>query len=433
MDTIYEEIRHYQQALDAAGQSSDSELSSAALRTLIARDKVALAFAESDDVATPSSIQLLATSDRRLTNMAVRLESVVGAEALKDWRRSRSPDENSWWWTLDEVARSRQPWINRLWTLLAVLCLLASFGLVADTFNLMRTVGENPISTAGNLLQAVLAFIAASAFTPSGRRWLINSFSRLGFKERRFQGIGRLLLAAVVLGLTLAVRFYLPALAASYFQREGDRYLNEGLVQSAIPAYQEASVLQPYSVRSHLSLATATEKAGDFGRAIEEYNSAIVLYERLQQNNLDDPYYLAKNNLARLLILQDKNYPRVLRILDKPEDLLIKVSEQNRRPYSYLFWTYLGWANLELGNYDQSRGELNTAIQLYETRAEAHYLLGRVLEAKKNEDPKNEERSRQEWIRFLKILQSDRKQLEESLPEWRSYAQEKTLAKGAQQ
>ena len=432
MERIDEEISHYQKALDAIDQSSGSDLSAAALRALIARDRVALALAGADADANPSAIQLLASSDRRLNDLAVKLDSGVGGETLKSWRKSRSPDKNSWWWALDEVAIARQPRLNRLWTFFAVLFLMASFGLVADTFNLLRTVGENPISTVGNLAQAVLTFIAASAFTPSGRKWLVDSFSHLGIKGRKFQGVSRMFLALAVLLLTLAIRSYLPALAAAYFQREGDRYFAEELLQRAIPAYQEASVLQPYSVPGHLSLAKATEKAGDYGRAIEEYNSAIVLYDRQSQPAPDDSYYLAKIRLARLLILHEQNYPAVLRILDKPEDMVVRVSSQNRRLYSYLLWTYLGWANLKLGNYDQARGELNAALQLYEGGAEAHYLSGLVFEAQKDQDPKNEERARQEWARFSKILQTDRKQLEEVPPDWISYAQEKTLAKGVQ-
>ena len=429
MDSIYEEISHYKAALDAADQSSDGDLSAVALRTLIARDKVAFALAESDDVASPSAIQLLATSDRRLTNMAVKLESVVGGETLRDWRKSRSPDEKSWWWTLDEVARSRQPWINRLWTLLAVLCLLASFGLVADTFNLLRTVGENPISTAGNLLQAVLAFIAASAFTSSGRKWLINSFSRLGFKERRFQGIARFILAVVILGLTLAIRFYLPALAAGYFQREGDRYLDEGLAQSAIPAYQEASALQPYTVEPHLRLAKATEKVGDYGRAIEEYHSVIILYERQQQNRLDDAYFEAKISLAKLLILHDKDYTGVLALLEHPEEVIPKFSQENRKLYTYFWFTYLGWANLELKNYQEASVDLNAALR-YREGAAARYLTGRVLEERDLE-----KEAIQQWTCFITILQQDQKkdkkdreQEAEVRPEWLSHAQDKQAA-----
>lgn len=424
MASVDQQISGYEAALDHLDQSGDGERPSAAFQTLVARDRVAVALTDENSSVSHAAIQQLEKNDRRLTNLAVKLDSTVGRDTLKNWRRSRSPDEKSWWWSLDDLAIAKLPWRRRLLTVLAVIFLTVSVGIAADTFNLLRSVGENPIGTIGYLTQAVLAFIAASAFTPAGRKWLIDFVDQLGFKGRKFQGGARMLLAFIVLVVTILIRAWLPALAAGYFQRQGDRFLTEGLVQRAIPAYQEAAVLQPYWIPTHAGLARASERAGEYGKAIAEYKSTLTLYERGGQA-LDDSYYEAKNNLARLLILHEKNYPGALRLLDKPEEM-IAVSPQNRKLYTYYFWTYRGWANLELKYYGQAEGDLWAALQQRDA-AVARYLMGRVFEG-----VKKTKEAKAQWSLFSTILQQDPKQIEEVQPDWISYAQERTLGKGEQ-
>jgi tetratricopeptide (TPR) repeat protein len=254
----------------------------------------------------------------------------------------------------------------------------------------------------------------------------VTCFSNLGFKNRKFKGLARTLLAIAVLVLTLLIRIYLPTRAAQHFQDKGAQLLAEGLVQRAIPAYQEAAVLDPYSVQTHLALAKAEEKTNDYGKAIQDYKSTIVLYERQRPGVFDDSYFEAKINLARLLNLHDQDYTGVLLLLDPPDEVIPRFSDHNRKLYTYFWCTYLGWANLELKNYQEAAFYLGIALK-YREGAAARYLLGRVFE-----DSKQEKEAAQQWTCFITIIQrdwklpeKDREQEKEVQPDWISHAQDK--------
>ncbi|MFZ0750322.1 MAG: hypothetical protein WAM70_13245, partial [Pyrinomonadaceae bacterium] len=338
MKTLSQEISGYAEAVKELSEANNSDLSSATLRALIARDKAATTLGK--EGINSSHIDCVAKTDRQLRDQATRVDSAIGRETLQQWRLTRTPDDKAWWWSLDDLAATSQS--KRVWTVIAVFLLTIAVYFAVDTFNLLRTVGESPIGTLGALIQGSLAVVAASAFTEAGRKRFVSALTHFGFKGRPFKGFARMLLATAVLALTIVIHSLLPASVAYYFQRQGERFQSEGLVQRAISAYQQALLLQPYSIPTHLALAKAAEKANDYAKAIAEYKSTIVLYE--QTRKPDDSYYEAQINLARLLIQHEKNYSQVLRMLDKPEEMIGAVSPQNRKPYTYFFWTYRGWA-----------------------------------------------------------------------------------------
>ena len=422
MESSHEQISRYQLAIDRLEDPTEPDVPGAALHALLARDTIDRSLKSETDFASPSAIADLAKNDRRLTELAPKIDESVGAATISAWRKSVSANESAWWWSLDDLAAAKQR--RRVWTIISVFLLTIAAYFIVDTFNRLRSVGENPISTGGALMQVVLGLIAASAFTGAGRQRFIDVLSRFTRKRRQFKGFSRMVLTALILGATLLIWIYLPRGVAWYFRREGARFQREGLVQRSIHAYQQASVLQPYSIPTHLALAKAAERANDYGKAIAEYKSATVLYERTRKP--DDSYYEARNNLARLLIQHEKNPSQALRILDKPEEMISGVSPENRPLYTYYFWTYRGWANFELKSYAQADGELRAALQQRSNGAAAHYLVARVWEA---QDEKNKDKAKEKLSQFVKILQRDPKQTEEVLPDWISYAQERGLAR----
>jgi tetratricopeptide (TPR) repeat protein len=422
MEPGHEQITRYQLAIDRLENPTEPDLPGAALLALLSRDTIDRSLKSENDVASPAAIAQLAENDRRLRALAPTIDESIGSDTISAWRKTMGADEGAWWWSLDELAAAKQR--QQVWTVISVLLLTIAAYFIVDTFNRLRSVGENPVGTGGALVQVVLGLIAASAFTGAGRQRFVDLLGRLGKKRRQFKGFGRMVLTALILGATLLIWSYLPAGVAWYFRREGDRFQTEGLVQRAIHAYQQASVLQPYSIPTHLALAKAAERANDYDKAIAEYKTTAVLYERTRKP--DDSYYEARNNLARLLIQHEKNYSQALRILNKPEEMISGVSPQNRRLYTYFFWTSRGWANLELKSYAQADGELRAALQQRSNGAAAHYLLARVWEA---QDEKNKDKAREKLSQFLTILQQDPKQTDEVLPTWISYAQERLLAR----
>lgn len=422
MESLDDIISAYSQSVDELCDADDASLRSRLLSTLATRDEISVA------PTSAAVIEEVAGIDRKLIAAAPRIESLVGRQTLIQWQRARTADDKAWWWRLHELPAPRPDWKSRVLTIVAALFLTASIGLVADTFNLLRTVSENPIGTIGTLIQAALAFVAVSAFTPAGRKWLIDVFSHLGFGQRRHRAAARTVLAFVILGLTFFIRVYLPQPVAGYFQSHGDQLLKEGLVQSAIPAYQEAVTLQPYSVETNLALAKAQEQSRDYRKAIEYFRSTIGLYERQRGNSLDDAYYEAKIRLARLLILQEKDYAGVLALLVHPEAVLVKLSPQNQQRFMYFWFTYLGWANLELKYYQSASDNLCSALGMRDGAA-ARYLMGRVFDERQMR-----EQACAHWRIFIKLLQDDqlrepnqRYQEQEVQVEWRTHAQDKLL------
>ncbi|MGZ5436636.1 MAG: tetratricopeptide repeat protein [Pyrinomonadaceae bacterium] len=413
-----DQISQYKSALTSIAQAQDSDFCGAALPLLIARDKVALALRDETDPPAPASLDLLIKTDRQLTELASKFETLVGSETLDSWRHSVEPDENAWWWKLEELATKNTKW-KRVSTVVAVVLVIASFGLIADTFNLMRAIGANPVSTIGALIQGALGFIAASAFTESGRKWFADKFSHPRWGKRTFKGWARTLLAVLVLVFTLGIRFLVPTSTASYFQWQGDRYYREGLYIPAAHSFQQAAALKPYSISHHIALAKANEKAGEYVRAIAEYKTAIALYERRAQS-VDDAYFFGKCELIRLLICHDKNYGLATNLADDVQKKISQVTEPNRNVIQYFVLTYQGWIDLENENYETAKSELVGALALCNGPV-AHFLLARVFEEMKANDE-----ATKEFSQFLEAVRNPG-QFEEAEPEWISYAQERTL------
>ncbi len=423
MSALEQAISTYRHAVEALEHAGKDDFYAASLHALTLRDKIALGM-EHDSDLPEASLKKLVQTDRRLTALATKIDLTLGRQTLKEWRRTRNPDDKFWWWKLDEVAAAAPSFSNRLSTVFALVFLTISVALAADTFNTLRSLGANPVTTIGTLLQGALALIAASAFTESGRKVLVDKFSHPRFGKREFKGWARATLGFVILGLAAVTWFSLPMVAADYFRRQGEKFSNRGLTQQATASYQQAVSLQPLVVETRLALAKAEEQGGELTKAIEEYKSTIALSERVGPEALNDSYYNAKISLARLYILE-QNYRNALLLLNDVQDKIAQVSSLNRKEQLHLVLTYSGWANLELKHLDEAETDLNAAIGQKEQGAAAHYLLGCTLQ-----ELKQEPAAKQQWTRFIQILQQYPEQKNDVQMEWISNAQEQ-LTKGA--
>jgi tetratricopeptide (TPR) repeat protein len=424
VSALEQAISTYRDAVQALENAGKDDVYAASLQALGLRDKIASAL-DHDSNLPEASLKKLVETDRRLTALATKIDLAVGRQTLKEWRRTRNPDDKLWWWKLDEVAAAAPNWSNRFSTVFALVFLTISVALAADTFNTLRSLGANPVTTIGTLLQGALALIAASAFTESGRKVLMDKFSHPRFGRREFKGWARAALGFVVLGLAAVTWFSLPMVAADYFRRQGEKFSNRGLTQQAIAGYQQAVSLQPLVIQTRLELAKAEEQGGELAQAIEEYKSTIALSERLGPQALNDSYYDAKTSLARLYILE-QNYRNALLLLNDVQDNIAQVSLSNRKEQFHLVLTYSGWANLELKHLDEAETDLNAAIGQKEQGAAAHYLLACTLQ-----ELKQEPAAKQQWARFIQILQQFPDQKNDVQMEWISNAQEQ-LTKGDQ-
>ncbi|HLN97491.1 MAG TPA: tetratricopeptide repeat protein, partial [Pyrinomonadaceae bacterium] len=340
---------------------------------------------------------------------SVAVDAVAGRASLANWRQSIHPLESSWWWNLDTQAAAVEPGHNPLWTIPAAILFALSLSVLADTITTLRSGGINGLTVFGTLMQSLLALLAGSAFLAGGREWLEKLFAQLRI-NRTFQGASRVWLALGVLVLTFGLRILLPDLVARYHNRKGDAAFNNRQMPAAVLNYQQAVALKPSFVKAHFNLAVAYDKSHDYSKAIEEYQRSI---------DFDQQNFVAYNNLARLLILQQKDYNGALRRLDYLRQNLMQVPDN----IQYYLFKNRGWANLELKNYSQAEADLVWSL-IKRDGAAAHYLLGRVFE----EEGRKAE-AKQQWDGFVRSLQNDSQAEEEVEPNWIAHAQEQ-LTKG---
>ncbi|MBE9216151.1 protein kinase [Plectonema cf. radiosum LEGE 06105] len=149
-----------------------------------------------------------------------------------------------------------------------------------------------------------------------------------------------------------------------------DRY-KQALELSKNDAYTTATI--------HYNLATLYEDIREFDNALLEYQKTMSY-----QGDKVDLVVDARNNYARLLIWQKQNYQLAIEEISKALEQT-KVSSSKSSLYS--LYKNLGWAYLQLGNFQNAQNHLEKAIYFDENqRAAAHCLLGKVLEKANSKD-----------------------------------------------
>src|SRR6266851_917815 len=362
---------------------------------LIARDEVAHALAETRCVSSSTMIGVNIL-DERLRRESAAIDASAGRATLANWRQSIHPLKSPWWWSLDERAADADH--NPLWTIPAGVLFLFSLGVIADTITTLRNGGLNRLSVFGTLMQTVLALLAGSTFLAGGREWLEKLFEKLGVSQK-FQRAPRVLVALGVLALTLGISLLLPELVARYRNRQGDQFFTDKQYPSAVQNYQQAVALKPSFVKAHFNLALAYDKSHDYPNAISEYERSI---------DFNSKNYTAYNNLARLYILQGKDYNGALRRLDYLRTNLTEIPSG----IQYYLFKNRGWANLELHNYRQAEDDLVWALAKHDGAA-THYLLGRVFEEQNRKDEATEQ-----WNSLIDLVQHNPGPEEEVEADW---------------
>jgi tetratricopeptide (TPR) repeat protein len=164
--------------------------------------------------------------------------------------------------------------------------------------------------------------------------------------------------------LTTALIVLLPA-AARFYNNRGTNLQRQGQIKAAIDNYQRALRLKSDYPEAHYNLADAFEEISIFDKAIEEYGRAI---------EADPTFYQAYNNLARLYILQRRDYEAAIRLLDRAMNL--KPQESS---VQYSLYKNYGWANFELNHLPLAEQSLRTAVSFESDRGAAHCLLAKAL------------------------------------------------------
>ncbi|WP_333276392.1 MULTISPECIES: tetratricopeptide repeat protein [unclassified Microcoleus] len=160
-------------------------------------------------------------------------------------------------------------------------------------------------------------------------------------------------------------QFGLPELA-SLFNNKGFENYKANRLADAQQAYDLALSIDPKSRTALYNLGWLCEEVQDLECAKGKY---------LQAAKLGMP--AAYSNLARLYIVEKKNYPAAVHLL------LQGLKFAKDEPVKYSLLKNLGWARLEQGRYSEALQHLDAAIKLDSEIPASYCLKAQALEGMK--------------------------------------------------
>ncbi|MGL5061516.1 MAG: protein kinase domain-containing protein [Microcoleus sp.] len=200
----------------------------------------------------------------------------------------------------------------------------------------------------------------------------ILNFFRQAANQNRYMGLNRIdyrlagvgVCVSLLLGI-MAFKLFAPRWAVALNNRAADRY-EANKFDEAQFYLNLALFLNPNLGEAHYIQGTIFDDTQQVRSARNSYEKAL---EKVPEKAL--------NNLARLDILE-KRYATAIPRLEKGLQLVKQVDVKSALHKN------LGWALLEMGDYQQAQKHLNEAIALDPDRAAAYCLLGQVREVQKD-------------------------------------------------
>lgn len=160
--------------------------------------------------------------------------------------------------------------------------------------------------------------------------------------------------------------FVKAAIAAN---NRGIDYYNKGDLTQAKKEFDLAIKIQPDNAASYYNQAWSYERFGDF-------NHAIKLYRKAASHGFAAAYC----NLVRLHIIEDKKYDLAVDICGQGLKLVKEDIVETDKIVKAALLTYLSWAWIELGLYEEALEKLQEALELDSDRASTHALIAQALE-----------------------------------------------------
>lgn len=156
------------------------------------------------------------------------------------------------------------------------------------------------------------------------------------------------------------------AIAAN--NRGFDCYMNADLTQ-ANKLFELALKINPDNAASYYNQAWSYEQVGDFDRAIELYRQAAL-------HGLAAAYC----NLARLHIIEKKNYDLAVDICQRGLTFVQEDTVETDKIVKAALFIYLAWAWIDRGRDEEALERLQEAIELEGDRALTHALMAQALD-----------------------------------------------------
>lgn len=225
--------------------------------------------------------------------------------------------------------------------------------------------------------QEILQYLAQiPKNSPTGLREFLQRFSSISSPTPRrrtprerlpHSRIFQFVLSALVLLVSTPFLWTLPPAIADNLNDTGWKNYEKGRLYSAEFYYRLALIFDSKMPEYQYNLGLVYEDQ-------KKIAQARAVYEIAAQKDFDKAY----NNLARLDIL-DKKYTQAVSLLQKSLSLV----EDNETKYTIL--KNLGWAQMELGHYQEALTNLQEAINLFHNKAPAFCFKAQVLQRQGNQ------------------------------------------------
>src|SRR5712664_47609 len=282
-------ITAYQQAVSGLPSGRDPLK---VLAALVARDSVASEL--ETNTPTAEMIADIAKADRDLKDNATSIIQLVGSEKLADWRDARRCNalaiglvqSDDWWWSLD--ARSTgDSWKVRALNYILWGSIVVSLSFIVES---VRRFLSGEVGVLGTVLQALVTLLVGSTVVEIAKQLtILRSGDAQKLQKQTFKR--RTAFSVVFVVIAFVMWFLLPE-AVKYYSNRGVTERRNGELSNPISSYQRTISLEPSDAIAHYNLARAFEVVSEYGRAEEEYKSAI---------RWDDRLALAYDGLAHLL------------------------------------------------------------------------------------------------------------------------------------
>ncbi len=214
-------------------------------------------------------------------------------------------------------------------------------------------------------------------FNPEANKFIDTSEKR--YNQQRYQKVGLIAGFSIITLLSVTLFIFLGTpFVARLFNDWGWKEYEAKQISSAIQKYTWAFMLKPDNNVAIYNRGLAYEEIPDFNAAEVDYKTSIATNPNLAS---------AYNNLARLYIIQWKDYRGAIKFLVQGLNLPIekKLNTKEFPEYKnaeYAMLKNLGWAQFKLGD-QNAETNLKKAIDLEYRRGAAHCLLAEVLKTKK--------------------------------------------------
>jgi Tfp pilus assembly protein PilF len=222
-----------------------------------------------------------------------------------------------------------------------------------------------------SVFEVGMPLLIGTTFTRFGRnlveQLVEGLFGWLPFFSHHSMPMYKLVGAGGLFALSLWLCFSaIPQWATQHYYEEGMDALARNSAQ-AEQHFRRVLSFDPDHPQAHYELGGVLERLFRYDEAIDAYQRAI---------QIDEHFFDAYNNLARLYLLTEGDYTRALAILERGRLSLPYPTGRDWRRYT--FYKNRAWAYFGLGLLKSAERDLNAALSFYDIGANAYCLRAQV-------------------------------------------------------